>query len=64
VNPISPICETIPPPQRVRLFLGDALREVRLLRGLLRLSELAEHYRRIDRRLPGSTRRKGVRSVG
>jgi hypothetical protein len=38
--------------------LGDALREVELLRRLLRLSEHAEHYRTIDRRRAEEARRE------
>jgi hypothetical protein len=44
------LVELIPPPQSVRDRLGDALREVQLLRRLLRLADLAERYRECDRR--------------
>ena len=40
---------SLPSPQLVRNRLGDALREVELLRRLLRLSERAEQYRTWDR---------------
>jgi hypothetical protein len=43
------LIDLIPPPQAVRYRLGDALREVELLRRLLRLADLADHYRRLDR---------------
>jgi hypothetical protein len=46
-----PIIDTIPPPQTVRDRLAHALREVELLRGLLRLAARAEDYREIDRHL-------------
>jgi hypothetical protein len=44
-----PILELLPRPATVRDRLGDALREVELLRLLLRLAERAEHYRSCDR---------------
>src|SRR5438876_944445 len=37
--PNTPVIESLPPPAVVRNRLGDALREVELLRGLLRLAE-------------------------
>jgi hypothetical protein len=43
------VIESLPPPDEVRYRLGSALREVRLLRGLLRLAQLAEDYRDCDR---------------
>jgi hypothetical protein len=43
------LVESLAPPEHVRHRLGSALREVRLLRGLLRLSQLAEKYRDCDR---------------
>jgi hypothetical protein len=47
------IIKRIPSPQVVRNRLGDALREVQLLRRLLRLADLAEKYRTIDQRAAG-----------
>jgi hypothetical protein len=49
VTPNKPIIDLIPAPEDVRYRLGDALREVELLRRLLRLAERAEQYRDIDR---------------
>ncbi|GEM_PF-7028038 len=43
------LIEGLPPPQVVRDRLGDALREVELLRGLLRIAEKAAEYRECDR---------------
>ena len=45
------LIDLLPDPQAVQTRLGDALREVELLRRLLRLSRLAEQYRAIDRAL-------------
>jgi hypothetical protein len=45
-----PLVEKLPPPAVVEDRLGDALREIELLRGLLRLSKRAEEYRQCDRR--------------
>jgi hypothetical protein len=42
------LIDLIPPPQSVANRLGDALREVQLLRRLLRLADLAEQYRLCD----------------
>jgi hypothetical protein len=39
------VLDTIPPPAVVRDQLGRALREVSLLRRILRLAEKAEQYR-------------------
>jgi hypothetical protein len=47
----QPLLRSLPPPSQVRDRLGDALREVELLRYLLRLSERAEQYREADRHL-------------
>jgi hypothetical protein len=44
-----PILDTIPPPEVVRARLGRALRDVDLLRRLLRLAEQAAKARRISR---------------
>jgi hypothetical protein len=52
----QPLVETLPTPDLVRHRLGDALREVELLRKLLRLAECAEEYRRIDQETEGTTR--------
>jgi hypothetical protein len=45
----TPLIDTLPDPDHLHARLGDALREVRLLRGLLRLARLAEQYRECDR---------------
>jgi hypothetical protein len=50
VQPNCLLIDLIPTPHAVRGRLGDALREVRLLRRLLRLADLAETYREYDRR--------------
>ena len=42
---LKQLVENVPPTVAVRDRLGDALREVRLLRQLLRLAETAERYR-------------------
>ncbi len=42
------LLDVVPSVPSVRHRLGDALREVQLLRRLLRLSELAEEYRLKD----------------
>jgi hypothetical protein len=44
----EPLIDCLPQPAQVRSRLGDALREVELLRRLLRLSERAEEFRRSD----------------
>jgi hypothetical protein len=44
-----PLMETLPASHAVRNRLGDAMREVELLRRLLLLSERAEKYRACDR---------------
>jgi hypothetical protein len=43
------LIDSLPHPDQVRDLLGDALRNVELLRRLLRISERAEQYRRGDR---------------
>jgi hypothetical protein len=43
-----PVSRSIPPPTVVRELLGQALRDVELLRGLLRLSERAHAFREIE----------------
>jgi hypothetical protein len=53
VNFELPLMETLPSPERVRDRLGDALREVELLRGLLKLSEKAQEYRDCDQQIDG-----------
>jgi hypothetical protein len=45
-----PLIRALPSPQRIRHRLGDALREVELLRRLLRLAERAAEYRACDRK--------------
>jgi hypothetical protein len=44
----TPLVQNLPPTSEVRHLLGDALREVELLRGLLRLAERAERYQQRD----------------
>ena len=44
----KPLIESLPDPASVRLRLGNALREVELLRRLLRLASLAETFRVLD----------------
>mgnify|MGYP001579013526 CR=1 FL=1 len=46
-----PLIQQLPPPTAVRERLGDALREVRLLRALLKLCDRAEDWRELDRQL-------------
>ena len=43
------VLNSLPQSREVRLMLGDAIREVELLRGLLKLAERADQYRRVDR---------------
>jgi hypothetical protein len=45
----SPVIDSLPPCREIRLKLGDALREVELLRALLKVAERAERYRERDR---------------
>jgi hypothetical protein len=45
----KPLIETLPPPDQIEGRLADTLRELRLLRRMLRLAELAEEYRECDR---------------
>ena len=45
------LIDLLPRPQAVADRLTDALREVELLRRLLRLCERAEHYQALDRQL-------------
>jgi hypothetical protein len=47
----SPLVTVLPHPMDVRHRLGDAMREVDLLRRLLVLSERAEQFRQCDRNL-------------
>jgi hypothetical protein len=44
-----PLMETLPPPVKVRRALGDALRQVELLKKLLRIAERVADYRQCDR---------------
>src|SRR5687767_14035291 len=46
----EPLSDSLPPPSSVRDRLCRSLREVILLRGLLRLAERAECYRAADRK--------------
>ncbi len=41
-----PLLQTVPEPRAVRADLGDRVRELRLLRRLLRLAESVDTYRR------------------
>ena len=54
-----PVVQSLPSPTVLRHRLGDALREVELLRALVRLAEKAERYRERDRAL---AQRKAVKS--
>jgi hypothetical protein len=45
----KPLIDSLPAPAMVRDRLGDALREVELLRRLLRLAVTAEQFRATDR---------------
>jgi hypothetical protein len=45
------ITYSLPPADELRHRLGDALREVEMLRGLLRLAERADRYRERDAEL-------------
>jgi hypothetical protein len=56
-NPIPPSAQLIPSPQELRLRLAVALREVDLLRGMIRLSERASRFDR----LPDSNRQGNSR---
>jgi hypothetical protein len=49
----KPLVEILPDPVNVRARLGNALREVELLRRLLRLAKVAETYRALDREAQG-----------
>ncbi len=44
------VLETLPRSADLRRQLGDALRRVELLRGLLKVAERAEVYRNLDNR--------------
>jgi hypothetical protein len=44
----KPLIQTLPHPDKIHRRLGDALREVQMLRRLLRLAELAQGYRECD----------------
>lgn len=46
----TPTIKRFPPAAVIRDRLGDALREVELLRGLLKLAERVDHYRELDAR--------------
>jgi hypothetical protein len=60
MNLTRPLVQSLPHPADVRNRLGDALREVELLRRLLVLAERAELYRECDQER-ASTRRAGTR---
>lgn len=49
IVPKKPLIDTLPPPAAIRERLGATLREVELLRRLLRLAKTAEQYRCADR---------------
>lgn len=55
----KPIIEALPKPETVRHRLRDALREVDLLRRLLRLAEHADQYRRMSQHYQQVTRQDG-----
>jgi hypothetical protein len=44
----TPLVQNLPPPSEVRTRLTDAVREVTLLRRLLRLAKSAEEFRQIS----------------
>ena len=50
-QPKKPLIDVLPDPGTVRLKLGNALREVELLRRLLRLAKVAETYLAMDREI-------------
>ena len=52
------LLDLIPPPLTVAIRLGEAMREVDLLRRLRRLADVAESYRAADRR-QGTRRESG-----
>jgi hypothetical protein len=58
----KPLIDTLPTPDAVRERLGDTLRELELLRRLLRLAKAAEQYRAADR--ARGERKNGVRNAG
>jgi hypothetical protein len=47
MNFAPPLTENLPPPEELERRLGAALREVELLRRLLRVSERAARYRKV-----------------
>jgi hypothetical protein len=49
MNLEKPLMLLLPKPDAVRYRLGDVLREVKLLRSLLRMSERVQRYRQCDR---------------
>jgi hypothetical protein len=55
-----PLGRRLPPPAAVHRLLGEALREVQLLRGLLRLSQRAAEYRHVGRLPASKNARRGV----
>jgi hypothetical protein len=55
----KPLIEALPKPETVRHRLADALREVELLRRLLRLTEHADQYRRMSQHYQQVTRPDG-----
>jgi hypothetical protein len=59
LEPNHLLIDLIPSPQAVRERLGDALREVKLLRRLLQLADVAEQYRESDRWRSGDNRKGG-----
>jgi hypothetical protein len=56
----EPLMATLPPPWEVRRKLGEVLREVELLRGMLRLAERAESYRKVIHQRTGEKRDAGT----
>jgi hypothetical protein len=55
-----PLVENMPPVAEVRDRLGDALREVTLLRRLLRIAERAEEWRQRDKEIVDAERREAL----
>jgi hypothetical protein len=58
---LAPILESLPPADELRDRLGDALREVDLLRSLIRVAERADRYRERDQEI--AAEREGATSA-
>jgi hypothetical protein len=59
-----PVCKHFPPPEEIRYALVDALRDVELLRSLLRLAERAERYRERDLEFEHESESRGRQAAG